>query len=477
VISDVQPERGVFANRTLNLRSVEAIGYDMDYTLIPYRTDEWESTAFSHARVVLGHHGVDVEGLEFEPDAHIQGLVIDLDLGNLIKATRFGYVIRAMHGTRELSFDELRRAYSDVVVDLAEPRFRFLNTLFSISEASLYAQLVDRLDAGELLSRPGPPMGYDELYRRVSGSIDQVHRTGALKAEIISDPDRFCSLDDDTARTLLDQRLAGKRLLLITNSEWSYTQPMMRYAFDRAVDGEIAGGTWRDLFDIVVVAAAKPTFFESKAPSFRMVDPERGWFVPHHGPYSDGEVYHGGCAAVVEESLDLAGDQILYVGDHLFGDVHVTKSLVRWRTALILRELEAEVQDALGFADSEAELRDLMNAKIDLETRLSQARLESARSGGRRSHDVDRLYAEVARLDERITPLAIRSGRLGSASWGPLMRAGNDKSLFARQVEKYADVYTSRVANLGPRTPYAYLRAARTNLPHDAVVLRDRSDT
>ena len=47
------------------------------------------------------------------------------------------------------------------------------------------------------------------------------------------------------------------------------------------------------------------------------------------------------------------------------------------------------------------------------------------------------------------------------------MRAGNDKSLFARQVERYADVYTSRVSNLRYETPYAYLRAARGSLPHD----------
>jgi len=49
------------------------------------------------------------------------------------------------------------------------------------------------------------------------------------------------------------------------------------------------------------------------------------------------------------------------------------------------------------------------------------------------------------------------------------MRAGVDKSLFARQVEKYADVYTSRVSNFRAETPYGYLRAARGSLPHDAA--------
>ena len=48
------------------------------------------------------------------------------------------------------------------------------------------------------------------------------------------------------------------------------------------------------------------------------------------------------------------------------------------------------------------------------------------------------------------------------------MRAGNDKSHLARQVERYADVYTSRVANLLHATPFAYLRSPRGTMPHDA---------
>lgn len=35
-----------------------------------------------------------------------------------------------------------------------------------------------------------------------------------------------------------------------------------------------------------------------------------------------------------------------------------------------------------------------------------------------------------------------------SERWGYLSRAGlNDKSQFTRQIEKYADIYTSRVSN------------------------------
>jgi hypothetical protein len=80
---------------------------------------------------------------------------------------------------------------------------------------------------------------------------------------------------------------------------------------------------------------------------------------------------------------------------------------------------------------------------------------------------------EAARIDAEVAPLARAASQLGNRTWGPLMRAGNDKSLFARQVERYADVYLSRVSNLLAATPYAYLRAARGSLPHDAGSMLD----
>jgi 5' nucleotidase family protein len=83
--------------------------------------------------------------------------------------------------------------------------------------------------------------------------------------------------------------------------------------------------------------------------------------------------------------------------------------------------------------------------------------------------EVDAAAAAVSRIDKEIAPLARAATQQGNPTWGPLMRAGVDKSLFARQVEKYADVYTSRVSNFQAETPYGYLRAARGSLPHDAA--------
>jgi len=336
-IPDPSPERRVFTNRTLNMRKIKAIGYDMDYTLTQYNAEAWEECAFGHARDRLESLGWPVKELVFDAGMVSRGLVIDLELGNLVKASRFGWIVRAAHGTRILEYGHLRRAYSGTIIDLAEDRYIFLNTLFSLSEASLYAQCVELLDAGLLPSG----IGYRELFGAVRDAIDGAHRDGSLKADVLADPERFIVLDEDIVASLLDQRHAGKRLMLITNSEWSFASEIMTYTFDRYLSG---GRTWRDLFGTVIVSSAKPGFFTSSNPLYKVVDEDRGLLEPHHGSIETGGVFFGGNARLVEEFLGVSGDEILYVGDHLFGDVHYSKELLRWRTALILQELESEVR-------------------------------------------------------------------------------------------------------------------------------------
>ncbi len=469
------PARRVYCNRTLNLRGIRAVGYDMDYTLVHYRVVEWEERAYRHMQNRLASRGWPVSDLRFDPERVIRGLVLDVELGNLVTPNRFGYVGRAHHGTRPLSFDEQRGIYARELVDLDEDRFVFLNTLFSISEGCLYAQLVDLLDEGRI---PDEAVGYRELYRNVRESMSEAHLEGEVKAEIAGDPERFVEPDPALPETLLDQRDAGKKLLLVTNSEWAYTKRMMEFAFDRFLPGDTK---WGDLFHLVIVAARKPWFFTADSPVFRVI-PETGLLEPMVKGFDGDGVYLGGSARQVEQYLGLSGDEILYVGDHMFTDVHVSKSVLRWRTALVLRELESDLCGIAEFEETGRELAALMERKEALERDLSRARLELLRTRRRRAPTeslgktlreiegrVRDLRAKVVALDGEIAPLASAATRLGNPHWGPLMRAGNDKSHLARQIERSADLYTSRVSNFRDATPYAYFRAPRGSLPHDPL--------
>ena len=461
--------RRVYCNRTLNLRSIRAVGFDMDYTLIHYDVAHWERRAYEHAREKLAERGWPVDSLAFDSDIAALGLVLDLDHGNLVKADRFGYVKQASHGTQRLEFEAQRARYSRTLVDLAESRWVFVNTLFGLSESCLFAQLVDALDAGAIPE----PLGYPDLYRAVRDSIDAAHTEGALKREIVANPKLYVELDEELPAVLLDLKESGKRLLLITNSDWGYTRQMMSFAFDPFLP---KGLSWRSLFDHVIVEARKPQFFTDKNRLFEIADEERNFLRPGSGPLHVGRAYVGGNAAEVERLLELQGEQILYLGDHIFADVHVSKNVVRWRTGLVLRALEQEIDAIAGFETQQASLIAMMVDKEQLEREHASHRLMAQRAEA--GHDVkmalsaiktaiSELREKVEALDARIAPLAEQASQLGSKRWGLLLRAGNDKSHLARQIERYADVYTSRVSNLGAHTPFAYLRAPRSGLPHD----------
>jgi HAD superfamily 5'-nucleotidase-like hydrolase len=462
--------RRLFCNRTLNLRAIKAIGYDMDYTLIHYNVAEWEARAFYYLREKLTERGWEVADLEFEPDFVIRGVIIDRAHGNLIKVNRFGYVKAALHGTQRLDFDAHRKLYSREVVDLEDRRYAFLNTFFSVSEACMYAHLVDRLDAGQL---PGV-LGYAELYDTVRSSLDEAHMEGRLKAEIVADPDLFVEVDPELLLTLEDQRASGKKLLLITNSGYDYTHAMMSYAFDRHLPD---GSTWRDLFDFIVVESTKPAFFTDTNPTFEVAT-DTGMLRPMSGRMEPGRVYWGASAEAVERALGVDGSEILYVGDHVFGDVHVSKGIRRWRTALIVRELEGELRALEAFRAEQDELTAMMDRKMHMEHAFSVARIHRQRLGRKygpqpeaTAEELDArigaLRAQLVELDAKIAPLASASAQLNNRRWGLLMRTGNDKSHMAYQIERHADVYTSRVSNFLYATPFVYLRSSRGSLPHD----------
>jgi hypothetical protein len=171
----------------------------------------------------------------------------------------------------------------------------------------------------------------------------------------------------------------------------------------------------------------------------------------------------------------------------MYADVHVSSRIRRWRTALVLRELEIEIAHEMEFAEHQRELQRLMvdKERTDREQAMLRLCLQRAErhqpmpdgipekfakgaAGLQAIHErLRELRHEGEELDHRIVPLAREAGGLGHSRWGPLMRAGNDKSQLARQIETHADLYMSRVSNLLHLTPFGYLRAVRGTLPHD----------
>ena len=353
-----------------------------------------------------------------------------------------------MHGTTLLGKRQVKEIYGREPIDLRHTnRWYFLNTLFTVSEAVMFAQMVDSFDAGKLDESLGV-FSYTQISDVCAQACYRTHVEGYLKKEIMNNPERFVEEDPLIPLALLDQKDCGKKLLLITNSDFEYTEKMMSYAYDKFLP---SGMCWRDLFDVVIVSARKPTFFTSDNPLYEIVTDD-GLMKPAFSAVTGG-LFSGGSAKMVERALGVSGDEIMYVGDHIYTDVSISKIELRWRTCLIIRELEEEILAVRLGAEAKQELRRL----IELEQRLvdlqSQCKLRKQRAAMTRTHDdgimirlqeqeVDELSEKLERmtesLEDMLEPMLRADGAHFSKRWGLLFRAGlNNKSHLTRQIEKY----------------------------------------
>ena len=89
--------------RATSTSAIKAIGYDMDYTLIDYKMVLLEERVYHYSKEFLRSRGFPVSGLRFNHELVVRGLIVDTLLGHVLKVDRFGYVRRAMHGSRVLS--------------------------------------------------------------------------------------------------------------------------------------------------------------------------------------------------------------------------------------------------------------------------------------------------------------------------------------------------------------------------------------
>jgi hypothetical protein len=71
------------------------------------------------------------------------------------------------------------------------------------------------------------------MWTQVNRALFQTHVESRLKQEIIEEPEKYVELDPELAATLLDIKDSGKVLMLITNSDWEYTDRMMSFSYDR----------------------------------------------------------------------------------------------------------------------------------------------------------------------------------------------------------------------------------------------------
>lgn len=333
------------------LEGVNCIGFDMDHTLVRYNIPMFYKLVLKcFVNYLVSEENWDPEILKFEVKAEYaaKGLVIDLEKGNVLNLDSNRNVLKATHGLRTLTAQEVQNLYPDPVehFDGVPPdRFFTATSYFEAAPCALYLHLVAMQD-----QEKGPAEDYWDLSMTLLAGYSHFMGTckdqGSYWPEIKANTSKYIR---KPSKELLDglQHLkdCGVKLFLITNSSPDYTDTVMRYAY---------GDRFHDLFDVVIVNAKKPYFFNSELP-FQ----EYGTYLATEGSVlEDGlnlelkpmPVIGGGNANDLVESvtkllnMESVGkvlDKIkcCFVGDNILTDVVAPKS-VNWTTVAIVEELD-----------------------------------------------------------------------------------------------------------------------------------------
>uniref|UniRef100_A0A182PR21 Cytosolic purine 5'-nucleotidase n=1 Tax=Anopheles epiroticus TaxID=199890 RepID=A0A182PR21_9DIPT len=428
----------IFVNRSMHLENIKFYGFDMDYTIAEYKSPQYEQLGFDlvKERLVSLGYPAEIRQFEYDPSFPVRGLWFDSLYGNLLKL------------------------YPNKFLQLDESRVYVLNTLFNLPETYLLACLVDFFthspQYAEQVDRTG--VKYGELFMSFKSIFQDVR--GAVDWNL----DEYVKKDERLPMVLYRIRESGAKLFLLTNSDYTFTDRIMTFLFDFPHGGkpDEPHRDWKTYFDTIVVDARKPLFF-GEGTILRQVDTTTGALKvgTHMGPLQANQVYSGGSCDVFTKLIGAKGKDVLYIGDHIFGDILKSKKIRGWRTFLIVPELVQELHVWTDKCSLFAQLQQLDVRLGDLYKNLD--------SSAKEKPDIRSVRTAIRDVTHKMD---LAYGMMGS-----LFRSGSRQTFFAGQVVRYADLYAATILNL-MYYPFSYMfRAPAMLLPHESTVAHEQRFT
>ncbi|TSQ92616.1 5'-nucleotidase domain-containing protein 3 [Bagarius yarrelli] len=187
----------------------------------------------------------------------------------------------------------------------------------------------------------------------------------------------------------------GKKMFLITNSPLDFVDRGMNY---------IIGKDWRDLFDVVIVQADKPGFFNDRRKPFRRVT-DKGvllWDRIHH--LEKGQIY--------KQDLTLKHG---------------------WRTGAIIPELRKEIK--------------IMNAEEYVHTMTWLQSLTSLVEQMQVHRDAASQSVVQQWIRER-EDMRSQAKNMFNSQFGSLFRTYHNPTYFSRRLSRFADIYMASLSCL-----------------------------
>ncbi|XP_072928802.1 5'-nucleotidase domain-containing protein 2-like isoform X3 [Hemitrygon akajei] len=418
----------IYSNNEVKLGNIEIYGFDYDYTLAQY-SNSVHTMIFDTAREILIDQYKYPEGIkeyEYQPNFAIRGLHYDVRKGVLMKIDAFHYaqlgtvyrglspvpddeVLHMYDGTQHVPLHRMSDFYGK------GPSMKQFMDIFSLPEMTLLSCVNDYFINHNIEYDPV------HLFRDVSDAISNVHIKGMMYKWIENDLEN-CILHGDETYAVLNRLVNdGKKLFLITNSPFNFVDKGMKY---------MVGKDWRDLFDLVIVQADKPSFFTDKRKPFRRLD--------NMGTLQWDKI------SSLEKGKMYKQDLMLRHG---------------WRTGAIVPELETEI----SIINTEQFTHGLtwLQALTGLLERLQVYQ------------DAESKQVLDEWIKERQELMSLTKN-LFNPQFGSIFRTHHNPTYFSRRLCRFSDIYMSSISCLlNYDTTYTFY-PRRTPLQHEAPLWMDQ---
>ncbi|CAF0751124.1 unnamed protein product [Didymodactylos carnosus] len=408
--SQLMSPNGVFANNELNLNDIKIYGFDFDYTLARYRPT-LHNLIYDHAKTYLVEkfkYPEDILKLEYLPGLGARGLHLDIARGWLMKIDSYHNIQlgTVYHGMNPVPDKDVIAAHK--------------GTRLSIDAIGYFGMSSNMYQFVDIFSIPEITLLRDVM----QDAVTQFHK-GALHNLVGNEVEKYFEPHTRLHQLLERLRAANKQIFMITNSSYWFVERGMNY---------LVGDDWRKLFNVIICQARKPTFFAAQKKPFREYKPEnnaKSW--DRVTTFKSSNVYVEGNLGTFIDLTTWSGNDVLYIGDHIYGDLADLFLKHGWRTGAILQELKEEIETV-----NSENFQNVIKWLNILQWLIDQLQVIPGA-------EADIL---MKRWVEERQELRSKTKDLFNPHFGSIFRTYHNPTYFHRRLARFADIYTSNVCNL-----------------------------
>ena len=342
---------------------VDVIGFDIDFTLLLYNKKHMTHLIYDSLCEFLIKHKNYPEKIRYSENKDFvdafscKNIVIDYKRGNALKLRKDKSIIKAYHGKKELTKEEIYSQYENGTFSVFNISI-FYNSDFCINidsfqpqNVALFLICVDLFDKSEL----NIIKDYEDIIKNIGdgmnfnykiNSFEDFSTFGYYFPEIYKHPELYLYTKYNCEALLDKLRKKGKKLFFATNSNYSYSHYILE---------KVLGENYHDYFDLCFYKSCKPGFFqdpkESNPKCYFYNDQQEISCTEmsddtYKKIYEGNHILTGGSYVLVEhffqKMLNKKELKCVFVGDNIMGDCEVPSRLKNWESVFIFDDIKLD---------------------------------------------------------------------------------------------------------------------------------------